>query len=71
MKTSPFFMGFIYFAMGTLFTYLAIESAGEDIFTFPTILLMVIATFDYAVSLRLFTLKMRYKKITTKNKKQK
>lgn len=52
MKTSPIFMGMIYGLMGVLFTFLAIESVTDTIWNFTTVLLMVVATFDFSVAIR-------------------
>jgi hypothetical protein len=59
MRTSPLNIAFFYFLMGTLFTYLAIESAHESIWNFSTIVLMVMATLDFGVALRMFTFYLR------------
>lgn len=64
MRTSPYTMALIYVAMGALFTYLAIESAGETIWNFSTILLMIIATFDFSTAIRYIL----YKKIIENRK---
>lgn len=64
MRTTPYTMALIYAAMGTLFTYLAIESAQETIWNFSTVLLMIIATFDFSTSIRFFL----YKKLIQKRK---
>jgi len=63
MRTSPLNMGFFYFVMGSLFTYLAIESAHGDIWKFSTVILMIVATLDFAVSLRMFALHFKIKKM--------
>jgi hypothetical protein len=47
--------------MGTLFTYLAIESSHESIWNFSTVALMVMATLDFGVSLRLIALYVKIK----------
>lgn len=65
-KTSPFLMGLMYITMGTLFTYLAIQSAQETIWNFATILFMIIATFDFGVAIRMFALNNKIKKIKKK-----
>jgi hypothetical protein len=65
MRTSPLNIAFFYFLMGTLFTYLAIESAHESIWNFSTIVLMVMATLDFGVSLRMFAF---YFRIRNQNK---
>lgn len=66
MRTNPISMAVFYLIMGLLFTYLAINSAKEGIFTFPTILLMLIATFDIGVSIRMFRLSRKIKKMNKK-----
>ncbi|HZH61649.1 MAG TPA: YdiK family protein [Metabacillus sp.] len=63
MRTSPLNMGFFYFVMGSLFTYLAIESAHGYIWKFSTVILMIVATLDFAVSLRMFALHFKIKKM--------
>ncbi len=62
MRTSPISMGIFYLSMGILFTYLAVNSSGEGLWSFPTILLMLIATFDLGVALRMFNLSFKVKK---------
>jgi hypothetical protein len=52
--------------MGLLFTYLAINSAENGVLSFPTIVLMLIATFDIGVAIRMFTFSIKMKKIKTK-----
>ncbi|MBU7595978.1 MULTISPECIES: YdiK family protein [Bacillaceae] len=66
MRTNPISMAVFYLIMGLLFIYLAINSAKEGIFTFPTILLMLIATFDIGVSIRMFRLSRKIKKMNIK-----
>lgn len=68
MRTPPLFMGLIYTLMGTLFTYLAIGSAKKGILDFATIILMAVATFDFGVAIRVFTLHYRIKKIQKQQK---
>jgi hypothetical protein len=63
MRTSPLNMALFYFLMGSLFTYLAIESAHETIWKFSTVILMVVATLDFGVSLRMFALHFKIKKL--------
>lgn len=67
-RTSPFAMGIIYMLMGILFTYIAIGSAStsESIWNFTTILIIVVATFDFSVAIRMFALHMKIKKIQKK-----
>jgi hypothetical protein len=66
MRTNPITMGIFYLTMGLLFTYLAINSAENGVFSFPTIILMLIATFDIGVAIRMFNLSRRIKKVNAK-----
>ena len=63
MRTSPYTMALIYAAMGALFTYLAIQSAEETIWNFSTILIMIIATFDFSTAIRFILFKKVMDKI--------
>ncbi|MCD7036421.1 YdiK family protein [Metabacillus sp. GX 13764] len=67
MKISPNIMGFFYLGMGVLFTYLAVASAGGGIWKFPTIALIIIATFDYTACIRMFVFANKVRKM--KNRK--
>lgn len=66
MKISPKAMFVIYFLLGILFTYMAIQSTGESGWSFITILLAVFATLDFGVGSRMlvihFKLKQKEKK---------
>jgi Domain of unknown function (DUF4305) len=66
MRTNPITMGIFYLTMGLLFTYLAINSAENGVFSFPTIILMLIATFDIGVAIRMFLLSSKIKKANAK-----
>ncbi|GGD22836.1 YdiK family protein [Pontibacillus salipaludis] len=66
MKTSPFFMAFLYFIMGILFTYIAILSVEETIWNLITLVCSFVATVNFAVAIRLF---MLFLKMNTGNKK--
>ncbi|MFS0865354.1 YdiK family protein [Fredinandcohnia sp. 179-A 10B2 NHS] len=65
-RTSPFAMGIIYLLMGVLFTYIAIGSATETVWNFSTILLALVATFDFGIAIRMFALHSKIKKMTKK-----
>ncbi|KOO42285.1 YdiK family protein [Priestia koreensis] len=69
MRRTPLFMGLVYTLMGIVFTYFAIRSANHGLWNFTTILLMLVATFDFGVAIRVFTLHRRIKHIQ-KNKDQ-
>lgn len=65
MRT-PFSMGIMYTFMGIMFTYLAVQSVGQTLFTFSTIVLMLVASFDFMVALKMYVLNA---KIIRHNKK--
>ena len=50
-----------YLLMGSLFTYLAINS-GESVLSFWTLLPAVVATYDFAMAIRLMRIKAFIKK---------
>lgn len=62
MRTTSLRTSMFYFIMGTLFTYLAIKSAREEMWSFPTVLLMIIATLDFGAALRILALNFTNKK---------
>lgn len=62
MKLSPKVAAVIYFAMGILFTFMATKTAGETIWNVPTVLLMVFATFEFGVAIRLTIIHFKLKK---------
>ena len=62
MKTSPIFMGLLYFLMGMLFTFLSIESTANNIWSFSTIVLMLVATIDFGVAIKMFLLSNKNEK---------
>ncbi|MGD6834636.1 YdiK family protein [Sutcliffiella halmapala] len=66
MRIKPINMVFFYAVMGCLFTYLAVASFKESVFEWHTMLLMLIATFDFGVSIRAYLL---HKKIKNMQKK--
>ncbi|WP_226660137.1 YdiK family protein [Pseudalkalibacillus hwajinpoensis] len=73
MKLSPIVMGFFYLGLGSLFTYLAIHSSSSDgeMWSFYTILLMVLATIDFVYAIRFFVLKKRITKLKKKDENKK
>lgn len=68
MRTSPFLMGLLYFGMGAVFLVLAVQSAQVDMWSFSTIILMIVATFDIGVGIRMFLLQKRINKIKKNSK---
>lgn len=61
MRTSPLFMASLYFMMGALFVYIGVQGAEETIWNPTTIIMSVIATFDFVVAIRLSILHFRVK----------
>lgn len=61
MRASPLFMAMLYFFIGALFTYLAIQSVEDTIWNWTTVILSIVATFDFAISIRLIGLHIRIK----------
>lgn len=54
-------MAIFYLLMGSLFTYLAINS-GESVLSFWTLLPAVVATYDFVMAFRLIKFKAKTKK---------
>lgn len=53
MRPSPYLFSFIYFLIGTAFTYFAVEqNARTSNWDFFTILLIAMATFEFMVAIR-------------------
>jgi phosphotransferase system glucose/maltose/N-acetylglucosamine-specific IIC component len=73
MKLSPTIMGFFYLGLGSLFTYLAIQSASSngEMWSFYTILLMVLATVDFVYAIRFFVLRNRITQLKKKDENKK
>ncbi|WP_165999283.1 YdiK family protein [Bacillus sp. Cs-700] len=73
MKISPTIMGFFYLGLGSLFTYLAIQSASSngEMWSFYTILLMVLATVDFVYAIRFFVLRKRITQLKKKDENKK
>lgn len=64
MKPSPYLFSFIYFLIGTAFTYFAIEqNARTNSWDFFTILLIAMATFEFMVAIRYIRIARIIKKI--------
>lgn len=68
MRTSPFLMGLLYLGMGAVFLVLAVQSAQVDMWSFSTIILMIVATFDIGVGIRMFLLQNRINKMKKNSK---
>lgn len=61
MFFSPLRASIFYFFLGVLFTYLAINSITNSTWNILTYILVIIATFDFGVSIRAFNLYLRLK----------
>ncbi|MBU8908558.1 YdiK family protein [Desertibacillus haloalkaliphilus] len=57
MRTSPTFMGVIYFLIGIMFMYLAIQNVSTAGWNFWTFLFIGVATIDIVIGIRFFRLK--------------
>lgn len=60
MSRSPRFYGYLYFFLGTLFLFFAIQSASQSPgWDFFTILLMAFAAVDYLIAFKYFGMAAR------------
>lgn len=73
MRFSPTLMGFFYAGLGSIFTYLAVQSARSDadMWSFWTIVLMVLATVDFVYSIRFFLLRKKINQLKKKDQNKK
>ncbi|WP_101844992.1 YdiK family protein [Halobacillus sp. Marseille-P3879] len=69
MRASPLTMAAIYFFMGVAFTYIAARPTSDTIWDFPTLFPAVIATFNFAVTIRLINIHLKIKQKKNENKK--
>ncbi|MCP3028816.1 YdiK family protein [Halobacillus sp. A5] len=69
MRASPLTMAAIYFFMGVAFTYIAASMESETVWDFTTLLPAVIATFNFAVTIRLINIHLKIKQKKNENKK--
>jgi hypothetical protein len=53
MRRSPLFSGLIYFLLGGLFTYFAIDDVQKNGWGFFSYLLILLATFDFGSGLKM------------------
>ena len=61
MRRSPLFSGFVYFALGCLFTYFAIHEVNQNGWGFFGYLMVLLATFDFGSSLKMILFYMKFK----------
>jgi hypothetical protein len=67
MKPSPLLSGILHIVLACLFTYFAIGNVNEYGWDFFSILLVLLATFDFGSGIRLVILHFKISKITQKN----
>lgn len=61
MRRSPLFSILIYFLLGCLFTYFAINDVIQNGWSFFSFLLVILATFDFGSGLKLLFFYIKYK----------
>ncbi|AZU60089.1 YdiK family protein [Neobacillus mesonae] len=61
MRRSPLFSGFIYFVLGALFTYFAIDEVQQNGWGFLSYLLVILATFDFGAGFKMIAFHFKYK----------
>ncbi|WP_040205614.1 YdiK family protein [Neobacillus jeddahensis] len=62
MRRSPLFSGLIYFLLGALFTYFAIDHVQSDGWGFFSYLLILLATFDFGSGIKMMIFHVKFKK---------
>ncbi|WML42136.1 YdiK family protein [Neobacillus sp. OS1-2] len=66
MKRSPLFSGLIYFLLGAVFTYFAIDDVRANGWGFFSYLLVLLATFDFGSGLKMMMFHFKFKKKSKK-----
>ncbi|MDN3019440.1 YdiK family protein [Paenibacillus sp. BSR1-1] len=61
MRRSPLISGLIYFLLGSLFTYFAVDDVQSNGWGFFSYLLVVLATFDFGSGIKMITFHFKYK----------
>ncbi|MFZ7947054.1 YdiK family protein [Neobacillus sp. 19] len=61
MKRSPLFSGIIYFLLGAVFTFFAIDDVQKNGWGFFSYLLVLLATFDFGSGLKMMAFHFKYK----------
>ncbi|WP_407271878.1 YdiK family protein [Radiobacillus sp. PE A8.2] len=62
MRISPLLTASLYFGLGTLFTYIAVVSAQDTLWNIFTIALIIFATLDFGVAIRLIGVHIKIQK---------
>ncbi|WP_042454606.1 YdiK family protein [Neobacillus dielmonensis] len=61
MRRSPFVSGLIYFLIGGLFTFFAIDDVQDNGWGFFSYLLVILATFDFGSGIKLIAFHFKYR----------
>lgn len=67
MRITPMFSGIIHIILACLFTYFAIGNVNEYGWDIFSIILVLLATFDFGSGLRMIALHFKLKKIIKRN----
>jgi len=65
-KTSLIPNAIFFFLLGFLFIFIAIQTMGESVWNFSTILIAAIATFDIGIAIRIIMVHFRLKRANKK-----
>jgi Domain of unknown function (DUF4305) len=68
MRRSPLFSGFIYFVLGSLFTYFAIHDVQQNGWGFFSYMLVFLATFDFGSGIKIFLFYFKFRNKIKDNK---
>lgn len=71
MRASPMSMAILYFAIGILLIFFAIQSVGTTGWSFWTYLIIAFATMDFMIAIRFYRLRKVIKEIQNKSKRNK
>ncbi|WP_100406142.1 YdiK family protein [Bacillus solitudinis] len=70
MRASPTTMALMYFFIGALLVYFAIQNVSTAGWNFWSYLIIAFATIDFMIAVRFFLLRRAIKRIQKKNKKK-
>ncbi|MCM3715836.1 YdiK family protein [Alkalihalobacillus oceani] len=71
MRASPLMMALLYFFVGCLLVFFAIQSVSSTGWTVWSLLIISFAAIDFMISLRFFRLRRGIKQVQKQNKKKK
>lgn len=69
MKASPMMMALLYFGIGALLVFFAIQNVSTVGWNFWSYLIIAFATVDFMIAIRFYRLRKIIKKIQKQNKK--